>query len=112
MNRTALVLLFALLAAVPAAAAPAQRAPAKRAASAAPAAAAPSARTLDDVHIEGELEVPRVTFITVRQPHRFHDYARPTSVRPAARMAADAARAAAFSPVPQPAPEARKENRK
>lgn len=69
-------------------------------------------RRLEDVHIEGELEVPRVTFITVRQPHRFTDYARATSVRSSRRMAADAT-FPAWIPAPQTTEsEARKESRK
>jgi len=74
--------------------------------------AAPASRRLEDVHIEGELEVPRVTFITVRQPHRFTDYTRATSVRTCRRMAADATFPAWIPPAPTPASEARKETRK
>ncbi len=124
-QRLLLVPFFALLASAPAAATtgksaktspaakPAARhaAPAKARAKAAP--ASPSAeRRLDEVRIEGELEVPRVTFITVRQPHRFHDYTRATSVRPSRRMAAEATFPSWIPPVPTAAGNARKENRK
>lgn len=71
-----------------------------------------ASRRLDDVHIEGELEVPRVTFITVRQPHRFTDYTRATSVRPARRMAAEATFPAWIPPIATAESEARKESRK
>ncbi|MCC6348275.1 MAG: hypothetical protein IT347_01620 [Candidatus Eisenbacteria bacterium] len=118
------VLAGLLLAAAPVGAATAST-PAKRAAAAKrPAVAQPprpgtpaaapgtEARRLGDVHIEGEVEVPRVTFITVRQPHRFTDYARATSVRPARRLATDATFPAWISPSPHAASDARKENRK
>lgn len=74
--------------------------------------AAAASRRLEDVHIEGELEVPRVTFITVRQPHRFTDYTRATSVRPARRMAAEATFPAWIPAADTAASEARKESRK
>jgi hypothetical protein len=112
---------LALLLAAPATATPAvpapatgagaaKRAPAKPRPATAPAAAA--SRRLEDVHIEGELEVPRVTFITVRQPHRFTDFTRPTSVRSSRRLADDATYPAWISTAAKPAPDARKENRK
>jgi hypothetical protein len=97
-----------------AAAKPSATAKSRRAAPTAPPAPSATAaeRRLEDVHIEGELEVPRVTFITVRQPHRFTDYARATSVRSSRRMAADAT-FPAWMPAPQnTASEARKESRK
>ncbi len=47
---------------------PAAGAAAARAAK--PAAPAPAARTLDPVHIEGELDVPEVLFITARDQRR------------------------------------------
>jgi len=55
---------------------------AARAGTAARRAAAPAAavkhdgmpRTLDDVHIEGEIPVPQVLFITTRDPRRFMDF--------------------------------------
>ena len=113
-----LALACALLLSAPATAAtPAKRpaatpaAKARRATATAPADASAS-RRLEDVHIEGELEVPRVTFITVRQPHRFTDYTRATSVRSSRRMAADATFPAWIPPSPTPASEARKETRK
>lgn len=103
----------ALLLAAPASGAPAPK-PAAAAAKARrdlpPAVAA--SRRLEDVHIEGELEVPRVTFITVRQPHRFNDYTRATSVRPARRMAAETALPAWIPAADTAASEARKESRK
>lgn len=110
-----LAIACALLLAAPTAAAPAAtsvtRAKSRRSSPPAPA-AEPASRRLEDVHIEGELEVPRVTFITVRKPHRFHDYTRATSVRSSRRMAADATFPAWIPPAPTPASEARKENRK
>lgn len=114
-----LALACALLVATPAKGATTRRPVAPAKASAAAAATrraaeptAPAARRLEDVHIEGELEVPRVTFITVRQPHRFTDYTRATSVRPARRMAADATFPAWIATSPTPASDTRKENRK
>jgi len=80
----------------------------KSAAKTAPAAESAS-RRLEDVRIEGELEVPRVTFITVRKPHRFNDFTRPTNVRSSRRMAAETT-LPAWIPPPSPPQEARKEN--
>lgn len=112
-------LALALAAAFPAAAQSAPPAGAPAAAPAKPRRAAPAAaaapaatRRLDEVRIEGELEVPRVTFITVRQPHRFHDYTRATSVRPARKMAAEATFPGWIPSPSATASEARKENRK
>jgi hypothetical protein len=85
------------------------KAGAKAAAKPAPPAEAAS-RRLEDVRIEGELEVPRVTFITVRKPHRFNDFARPANVRSGSRMAAETT-LPAWIPPPSPPQEARKENR-
>jgi hypothetical protein len=73
---------------------------------------ASSSRRLEDVRIEGELEVPRITFITVRQPHRFTDYTRATSVRSSRRMAAETALPAWIPPSPNTSQEARKESPK
>lgn len=85
----------------------------KPARSATPAeAAASSSRRLEDVRIEGELEVPRITFITVRQPHRFNDYTRATSVRSSRRMAAETALPAWISPSADSSQNARKESPK
>jgi hypothetical protein len=110
---SALALVLALAFAAPAPAAPAGGSAKPRAAVPAAAKRAPdAARRLEDVHIEGELEVPRITFITVRQPHRFTDFTRPASVRSSRRMADGTACPAWISPAPKPAPEARKENRK
>jgi hypothetical protein len=117
-------LLGALLLASPLAAAGAPAAPAGKSAPAkarratspgkavtkpAPPAEAAS-RRLEDVRIEGELEVPRVTFITVRKPHRFNDFTRPTNVRSSRRMAAETT-LPAWIPPPSPPQEAHKENR-
>ena len=82
---------------------------AKSAAKTAPPAESAS-RRLEDVRIEGELEVPRVTFITVRKPHRFNDFTRPTNVRSSRRMAAETT-LPAWIPPPSPPQEARKENK-
>jgi len=115
--------LGALLFAAPLAAAPAapagKPAPAKarRATSAGKAGAKPAtpaeaaSRRLEDVRIEGELEVPRVTFITVRKPHRFHDFTRPTNVRSSRSMAAGTT-LPAWIPPPNPPQESPKENRR
>jgi len=73
-------------------------------------AAESASRRLEDVRIEGELEVPRVTFITVRKPHRFNDFTRPTNVRSSRRMAAETT-LPAWIPPPSPPQEARKENK-
>ena len=115
-------LVCALLFAAPLAAAPAapagKSAPAKsrRAtstlkSSSKPAPSSESAsRRLEDVRIEGELEFPRVTFITVRKPHRFNDFTRPTNVRSSRRMAAETT-LPAWIPPPTPPQEARTENK-
>ena len=116
-------LVCALLVAAPLAASP--KAPASRSAPAKPRRAtvtakggtrpAPAAdaasRRLEDVRIEGELEVPRVTFITVRKPHRFNDFARPSNVRSSRRMAAETTLPAWIPPPASPPQEAHKENR-
>ena len=115
-------LVCALLFAAPLAAAPAapagKSAPAKsrRATSTSKSTSKPApsseaaSRRLEDVRIEGELEVPRVTFITVRKPHRFNDFTRPTNVRSSRRMAAETT-LPAWLPPPSPPQEARKENK-
>ena len=75
----------------------------------------PSSRRLEDVRIEGELEVPRITFITVRQPHRFNDFTRATSVRSSRGFAAETALPAWITPSQSPSngsQEARKESPK
>ena len=59
---------------------------------------ASASRRLEDVRIEGELEVPRITFITVRQPHRFTDFTRATSVRSSRQLAAGTATPAWIPP--------------
>jgi len=74
--------------------------------------AASASRRLEDVRIEGELEVPRITFITVRQPHRFTDYTRATSVRSSRSLAAETALPAWIPPSPNTSQEARKESPK
>jgi len=76
-----------------------------------PGSAASASRRLDDVRIEGELEVPRVTFITVRKPHRFTDFTRATGVRSSRRMAAEAKLPAWIPPPTGPTTEAQKESR-
>ena len=70
-----------------------------------------ASRRLEDVRIEGELEVPRVTFITVRKPHRFNDFTRPANVRSGRRMAAETTLPAWIPPPASPPQEAHKENR-
>lgn len=44
------------------------------AASKAPVAKSAAARTLDDIHIEGEIPVPQVLFITARDQRRFMEF--------------------------------------
>jgi hypothetical protein len=59
----------------PASAAPAHVAKRHVAAPAAAPAAAPSApRRLDEIHIEGEIPVPQVLFITAREQRRFLEF--------------------------------------
>jgi hypothetical protein len=62
-------LLIASLAA-PATATP----PAEKAGATVRARSAMSARTLDDIHIEGEIPVPQVLFITTRDQRRFVEF--------------------------------------
>jgi hypothetical protein len=67
-------LLVALLA-TPAVAGPhARRARVTKVATAAPAHPSAAARTLDDIHIEGEIPVPQVLFITARDQRRFLEF--------------------------------------
>lgn len=58
-----------------AAAPPAGKPAPKKSPAARPAAPArPSARTLEDIHIEGEIPVPQVLFITARNQRRFLEF--------------------------------------
>ncbi|MCC6652325.1 MAG: hypothetical protein IT348_14325 [Candidatus Eisenbacteria bacterium] len=58
-----------------AAAPPARKPVAAKPAAAGPAAAARAgARTLEDIHIEGEIPVPQVLFITARNQRRFLEF--------------------------------------
>ena len=77
------VLALATLAPFAGAAVPARKAAATTKAKAAPAkapagakapAAAAGPRQLDDIHIEGEIAVPQVLFITARDQRRFLDF--------------------------------------
>jgi hypothetical protein len=90
----AIVLLILTLATAPAVAAPASARPATRTApttahrnpakphaaagatadSAAVAPGKASARTLEDIHIEGEIPVPQVLYITAREQRRFMEF--------------------------------------
>ena len=107
------VLLGALLSAAPLAAAPA--APAGKSAPAKARRATSTGKAVTKPAPPAEaasrrLEVPRVTFITVRKPHRFNDFTRPTNVRSSRRMAAETT-LPAWIPPPSPPQEAHKENR-
>lgn len=89
---TRLLLVLLLLPAV-ASAAPAKRATSRRAAAAtAPAPATATresgARRLDDIHIEGEIPVPQVLFVSVREQRRFLDFDATRWLRPARSLAA------------------------
>ncbi|MFN8588636.1 MAG: hypothetical protein U0704_12655 [Candidatus Eisenbacteria bacterium] len=85
-----LLLVLLLLPAV-ASAAPARRSASRRAP--VPAVAAPQPREsgprrLDDIHIEGEIPVPQVLFVSVREQRRFLDFDASRWLRPARALAA------------------------
>ena len=100
MRPLALLLLALALAGAPpahaAAARPAHVARAAHAAAKAPgqaaAAAAPNAgggkRTLEDIHIEGEIPVPQVLFITAREQRRFLEFQHRRYLRSAQSLSA------------------------
>jgi hypothetical protein len=72
-HRILLAAALLVLAGAPATARTADAAPPAPKAPAKPAARASAARTLEDVHIEGEIPVPQVLFITARDQRRFMD---------------------------------------
>ena len=52
----------------------------------APAQAVPATRTLDDIHIEGEIPVPQVLFITARDQRRFIEFQHRRYLRTGAQL--------------------------
>lgn len=72
---------------VPAGALAAAPPPSPRASSR-PAASHEPSRTLDDIHIEGEIPVPQVLFITARDQRRFLDFQHSRYLRTSRELAA------------------------
>ena len=109
MNCAVLVLLLAVATAWPSAAATTTRARARvprvRAAKPSTAAADARARTLDDIHIEGEIPVPQVLFITARDQRRFLDFQHHRYLRSSAQLGEATAppRLIVVTPSPSPA---------
>jgi hypothetical protein len=52
--------------------------------------AATSSRTLEDIHIEGEIPVPQVLFITERDPRRFVEFQDRRYLRTSRKVGEDA----------------------
>ena len=119
----ALVVLGAATAALAATTAPARgtRPAARRPAAAKPAApdslerARPGSRvaprTLDDIHIEGEIPVPQVLFITARDQRRFMEFQHHRYARTSLELGRGTAMPSRIV-VPEPSPAERKENQR
>ena len=65
-------------------------------------------RTLDDIHIEGEIPVPQVLFITARDQRRFMDFQQQRYLRTSRQLGEDTI-FPTWVVVTRPASEARKE---
>jgi hypothetical protein len=127
----AIVLLILTLATAPAVAAPASARPATRTApttahrnpakphaaagatadSAAVAPGKASARTLEDIHIEGEIPVPQVLFITARDQRRFMEFQHHRYLKTSVELGRATATPSRVV-VTAPAPVERKENQR
>jgi len=70
--------------------------------------AATPARRLDDIHIEGEIPVPQVLFITARDQRRFMDFQQQRYLRTSRQLGEDTI-FPTWVVVTRPASEARKE---
>ena len=105
--RRALVVLLLLAPAVANAAAPVRaHRPTVHAPAHAPAKPAEDARsrTLDDIHIEGEIPVPQVLFITARDQRRFLEFQHHRYLRTSASLAAATPLPRLIVVTPSPAP--------
>ncbi len=85
-RRTVWLALVLLAVPIVVAAAPSKRARPRPVRATAPAEPA-SARRLDDIHIEGEIPVPQVLFVSVREQRRFLDFEPSRWLRPARVLA-------------------------
>ena len=65
---------------------PARRATASASQPATPAATPAGPRRLDDIHIEGEIPVPQVLFVSAREQRRFLDFQQARWLRSARQM--------------------------
>lgn len=69
----------------------------------------PAPRTLDDIHIEGEIPVPQVMFITARDQRRFMEFQHHRYTRTSLELGRGTAMPSRVV-VPEPGPVAGKEN--
>jgi hypothetical protein len=75
----------------------------------APSGAHGAPRTLDDIHIEGEIPVPQVLFITARDQRRFMEFQHHRYTRTSLELGRGTALPTRVV-VPEPSPVQRKEN--
>jgi hypothetical protein len=68
-------------------------------------------RTLDDIHIEGEIPVPQVLFITARDQRRFMEFQHHRYARTSLELGRGTAMPSRVV-VPEPSPAERKENQR
>ena len=68
-------------------------------------------RTLDDIHIEGEIPVPQVLFITARDQRRFMEFQHHRYTRTSLELGRGTAMPSRIV-IPEPGPAARKENQR
>ena len=114
-----MLLLLAVLAAAPAAAATRHATHVRAAApvtgaprASIPLRAAPQApRTLEDIHIEGEIPVPQVLFITAREQRRFMEFQHHRYTRTSLELGRGTAMPSRIV-VPEPSPAQGKENQR
>jgi len=66
-------------------------------------------RTLDDIHIEGEIPVPQVLFITARDQRRFMEFQHHRYARTSLELGRGTAMPSRIV-IPEPGPAVRKEN--
>ena len=68
-------------------------------------------RTLDDIHIEGEIPVPQVLFITARDQRRFMEFQHHRYTRTSLELGRGTAMPSRIV-IPEPGPAVRKENQR